>query len=125
MNEHVVVRAATLRGRNLDQPDLDLYNTPGIMWQTWAPVESLVRLPCEAEELIDLSCARLGLLAEVGWRRAYAWDCADAAAWGRTRPLPVPRWPRELRPARRGRGGLLHAVGALLRRRRARSGQRR
>jgi hypothetical protein len=114
MNERMIVALAAGRGRNLDQPDLAGHATAHSAWETWTPIEGLVELPAEAEELIDAASAELGHLAD-GCRRRHAWRCAEAAAWGRARPLPqLP--DRFHRTA--ARPGLRRALAALWQRHR-------
>ena len=88
MNEHMNAALAARRGRNIDQPDLADHATAQIAWQTWTPVEGLLELPREAEELIDAASASLGHFHGTGWQRRHAWERAEAAAWGLARPLP-------------------------------------
>jgi hypothetical protein len=106
MNEQRIVAIAVRRGRTLDQPDLTRQRTAQLAWEAWTPIEGLLELPREAEELIDAASAELGHLAAGGAQRWHAWQCAEAAAWGLARPLPQlpdrfhragPKRPRKLR----------------------------
>ena len=97
MNEPMIVALATCRGRTLDQPDLAEQLTAQNVWQAWTPLEVLLELPREVEELIDAASARLGPYSPTGPRRRRAWECAQAAAWGLARPLPQPLLPAEIR----------------------------
>ena len=87
MNEQMIVAIAIRRGRTLDQPDLADQATAQLAWEAWTPIEGLLELPREAEELIDAASAELGHLTASG-QRWHAWQCAEAAAWGLARPLP-------------------------------------
>ena len=107
MNEPMTVALAICCGRTLDQPDLANDLTAKRACQTWVPVEAVLELPREAEELIDAASARLGHLAG-GWQRRRAWECAEAGAWGLARPLP--QLADRLHRARRGRPGVLPAL---------------
>jgi hypothetical protein len=107
MNEQRIVAIAVRRGRTLDQPDLTRQPTAQLAWEAWTPIEGLLELPREAEELIDTASAELGHLIAGAGQRRHAWQCAEAAAWGLARPLPQladpfhraqPRRPRKLRP---------------------------
>ena len=100
MGSDIVAQLAGVRGRNLDQPDLAQQSSAGYVWQAWVPAEALVELPWEAEELIDAASAELGHLHGPGWLRAYAWERAEAAAWGLAQPLPQAMPPPAWRPAR-------------------------
>ena len=87
MNEHSIVEIAVRRARKLDQPDLADQATAPLAFGAWTPIEALLELPGEAEELIDAASAKLGHLI-AGGRRRHAWKCAEAAAWGLAHPLP-------------------------------------
>jgi hypothetical protein len=88
MNKQMMVAIAVRHGRTLDQPDLAHQLTGQLAWEAWTPIEGLLELPREAEELIDAASAELGHLAAGGAQRWHAWQCAEAAAWGLARPLP-------------------------------------
>ena len=106
MNEQMIVAIAVRHGRTLDQPDLAHQLTAQLAWEAWTPIEGLLELPREAEELIDAAGAELGHLTAGGGQRRHAWQCAEAAAWGLAGPLPQlpdrfhrarPPSPRKLR----------------------------
>jgi hypothetical protein len=63
MNEQMIVAIALRRGRTLDQPDLTHQPTAQLAWEAWTPIEGLLQLPREAEELIDTASAELQLTA--------------------------------------------------------------
>jgi hypothetical protein len=119
MNEPMIVALAVCRGRTLDQPDLANHLTAQSAWQAWTPVEELLELPREAEELIDAASASLGHLTG-GWQRRHAWECAEAGAWGLASPLP--HLSDRFHRARQERPGVLQTLIAH-RRRRHRSAQ--
>ena len=104
MDEQLIVEIAVRRGRTLDQPDLADQAPAQLAWEAWTPLEGLLELPREAEELIDAASASLGHFTVHG-QRWHAWRCAEAAAWGLARPLPqLP--DRFHRTAAARRGGL-------------------
>ena len=100
MGSDIVAQLAGVRERNLLQPDLDQPSSAAQIWQAWVPAQTLVELPWEAEELIDAASAELGHLHGPGWLRAYAWERAEAAAWGLAQPRPQAVLPSAWRPAR-------------------------
>ena len=105
MDEQLIVEIAVRRGRTLDQPDLADQATAQLAWEAWTPLEGLLELPREAEDLIDAASASLGHLTAHG-QRWHAWRCAEAAASG-TRPAPPPAArPISTRTAPARRGGL-------------------
>jgi hypothetical protein len=57
MNEQMIVAIAVRHGRTLDQPDLAHQLTAQLAWEAWTPIERLLELPREAEELIDAAGA--------------------------------------------------------------------
>jgi hypothetical protein len=115
MNDQLIVAVAVRRGRGLDQPDLAEHLTAHSAWEAWTPVEALLELSREAEELIDAASAELGHLTAGGQRR-HAWRCADAAAWGLATPLP--QLPDPFHRVGRKRGALRALVGRRQRRHR-------
>ena len=100
MNEQMLVARAIRRGRTLDQADPADHPTAQLAWEAWTPIEGMLELPREAEELIDAASAELGHLS-TGGERQHAWKCAEAAAWGLARPLP--QLPDRFHLARRAR----------------------
>ena len=97
MNEQMIVAIAVRRGRTLDQPDLADQATAQLAWEAWTPIEGLVELPREAEELIDAAGAELGHLTASG-QRWHAWQVRGGGRLG-ARPAPPPT----LRPVPPGR----------------------
>jgi len=100
MNEQVIVAIAGRRGRTLDQPNLADRTTAQLAWEAWAPINGLLELPRDIEDLIDQASAELGHLTG-GGRRRHAWRCAEAGAWGLAQPLP--QLPDRFHRARRDR----------------------
>lgn len=118
INEDVMAGLSARRERNLDQSDLAAYNTAEVVWQAWAPIERLTALPVAAEELLDTASAALGHFTNAGaWQRTFAWECVEAAAWGRARPRPLPHWAAELQPGSRAPGSVVRAIAKLVQRR--------
>ncbi|MBV9194616.1 MAG: hypothetical protein JO168_10775 [Solirubrobacterales bacterium] len=118
MHEQMIVATAVRRGRTLDQPDLATHDTAQLAWEAWTPLEGLLELPREAEELIDIASAELGHLG-AGCGRGHAWRCAEAAAWGHARPLP--QLPDRFHRARQPQAGVLRRAPRALRQRRHRA----
>lgn len=87
MNDQTIIEIAVRHGRTLDQPDLAEQATAQLAWEAWTPIEELIELPRDAEELIDAASAELGHLP-LGSQRRRAWSCAEAGAWGLAQPLP-------------------------------------
>lgn len=87
MNDQTIIEIAVRHGRTLDQPDLADRATAQLVWEAWTPIEGLIELPRDAEELIDAASAELGHLP-LGGQRRRAWSCAEAGAWGLAQPLP-------------------------------------
>jgi hypothetical protein len=83
----MIAAIAARRRRTLDQPDLADHGTAQLAWEAWTPIEALLELPREAEDVIDQASAELGHHI-TGDGRRHAWRCAEAAAWGLARPLP-------------------------------------
>ncbi|MBO0769357.1 MAG: hypothetical protein J2O48_11800 [Solirubrobacterales bacterium] len=87
MNDQTIIEIAVRRGRTLDQPDLADRATAQLAWEAWTPIEGLIELPRDAEELIDAASAELGHLP-LGGQRRRAWSCAEAGAWSLAQPVP-------------------------------------
>lgn len=87
MNDQAIIEIAVRHGRTLDQPDLADRATAQLAWEAWTPIEGLIELPRDAEELIDAASAELGHLP-LGGQRRRAWSCAEAGAWGLAQPVP-------------------------------------
>jgi hypothetical protein len=118
MDEPMIIALAICRGRTLDQPDLAEHLTAQSAWHAWTPLEDLLELPREAEEVIDAASASLGHFSPTaGRQRRHAWECARAAARGLARPLPQPPLPAGVRQPRKARRGARHALAGLWRRR--------
>lgn len=114
MDEQLIVAIAVRRGRTLDQPDLADQATAQLAWEAWTPLEGLLELPREAEELIDAASAELGHLTASG-QRWHAWQYTEAAAWGLARPLP--QLGERFHRAGRTRPGALRTLAGLWQRR--------
>ena len=99
MNEQSIVEIAVHRGRTLDQPDLADQAAAPLAFGAWTPIEGLLELPGEAEELIDAASAELGHLD----RRRPAPARVEVRRGGRvgTRAAPPPA-ARPVSPRRAG-----------------------
>ena len=87
MSERLIAAIAARGRRGFDQPYLAERTTVELAWGAWTPIEGLLELPREAEDLIDQASAELAHHV-TGERRRHAWRCDEAAAWGLARPLP-------------------------------------
>ncbi len=75
--EGIIAQLAACREHNLDQPDLlEHHSHPTWAWSAWAPMDTLIDLPREVQEVLDDAGRQLGLMDGPG--RVYAWQCAQA-----------------------------------------------